>query len=151
MLLMQPESLVRNGQELRLQLALGGVLALTRGWSVDVGEVYTQSFALTEVIGDEASLAPLRRYMFGLAVTRADLRRALPLADQVMQDASRINSPGALLFAHYALGSLAWVAAISSNRATNFKRRWSINTWGTGAASTWTGEYMHVHSYILES
>jgi hypothetical protein len=105
MLLTQPESLERNGQELRLQLALGGVLALTRGWSgVDVDEVYTRSLALTEVIGDEASLARLRRYVFGLAVTRSDLRRALPLADQVMQDASRINNPGVLLFAHYALG-----------------------------------------------
>jgi tetratricopeptide (TPR) repeat protein len=78
---------------------------LTRGWSaVDVDEVYTRSLALAEVIGDKASLARLRRYMFGLAVTRSDLRRALPLADQVMQDASRINNPGVLLFAHYALG-----------------------------------------------
>jgi len=105
MLLTQLESLERNGQELRLQLALGGVLALTRGWSgVDVDEVYTRSLALIEVIGDEASLARLRRYMFGLAVTRSDLRRALPLADQVMQDAYRINRPGVLLFAHDALG-----------------------------------------------
>jgi adenylate cyclase len=105
MLLMQSESLERNGHELRLQLALGGVLALTRGWSaVDVDEVYTRSLALAEVIEDEASLVRLRRYTFGLAVTRSDLRRALPLADQVMQDASRINSPGALLFAHYAWG-----------------------------------------------
>src|SRR5215472_4699351 len=105
MLLMQTESLERNGQELRLQLALGGVLALTRGWSaVDLDEVYARSLVLAEVIGDEASLVRLRRYMFGLAVTRSDLKRALALADQVMQDASRINSPGALLFAHYALG-----------------------------------------------
>src|SRR5215472_15240486 len=42
--------------------------------------------------------------MFGLAVTRSDMRRALPLADQVMQDAYRINRPGVLLFAHDALG-----------------------------------------------
>ena len=105
MLLTQPESLERDGQELRLQLALGGVLALTRGWSaVDVDEVYTRSLALAELIGDEASLARLRRYVFGLAITRSDLRRALLLADQVMQDASRTNSPGVLLFAHYALG-----------------------------------------------
>jgi adenylate cyclase len=105
MLLTQPESLQRNGEELRLQIALGGVLALTRGWSaVAVDEVYTRSLALAEVIGDEASLARLRRYMFGLAVTRSDLRRALPLADQVMQDASRINRPGVLLFAHDAMG-----------------------------------------------
>jgi DNA polymerase III delta prime subunit len=105
MLLTQPESFERNDQELRLQLALGGVLALTRGWSaVDADEVYTRSLALAEVIADEASLVKLRRYTFGLAVTRSELRRALPLSDQVMQDASRINSPGALLFAHYALG-----------------------------------------------
>jgi tetratricopeptide (TPR) repeat protein len=105
MLFTQPESIERNGQELRLQLALGGVLALTRGWSGgEVDKVYMRSLALTEVIGDEAALARLRRYMFGLTVTRSDLRRTLPLADQVMQDAFRINSPGVLLFAHYALG-----------------------------------------------
>src|SRR5262249_20697331 len=65
MLLMQSESLERNGQELRLQLALGGVLALTRGWSaVAVDDVYTRSMALAEVIGDEASKVRLRRYLF---------------------------------------------------------------------------------------
>src|SRR5262249_19090721 len=105
MLLTQPESLERNRQELTIQLALGGVLALTRGWSaVAVDEVYTRSLALAEVVADEASVVRLRRYIFGLAVTRSDLRRALSLAEQVMQDASRINSPGVLLFAHYALG-----------------------------------------------
>ena len=33
MLLTQPESLERNGQELRLQLALGSVLMATKGWA----------------------------------------------------------------------------------------------------------------------
>ena len=56
-----------------------------------------------EYLADRGSLADAED-VFGLAITRSDLRRALLLAGQVMQDASRTNSPGVLLFAHYALG-----------------------------------------------
>jgi predicted ATPase len=49
MLLTQPESLERNGQELRLQLALGPVLMATKGWaSLETEGAYLRAEELAE-------------------------------------------------------------------------------------------------------
>jgi hypothetical protein len=49
MLLTQPESLERNGQELRLQLALGSVLMATKGWAaIETEGAYVRAEELAE-------------------------------------------------------------------------------------------------------
>ena len=99
-----PESRDRDGRELKLQLALGGVMAATRGWSgIDTAAVYTRARTLAEQAGAAESLTVFRG-LWASALTRGELRAALVLADQMLEIASGIDTPQALDAAHYAQG-----------------------------------------------
>jgi class 3 adenylate cyclase/tetratricopeptide (TPR) repeat protein len=99
-----PKSDDRDGRELKLQLALGGVMAATRAWSgVDTAAVYTRARTLAERAGVAESLTVFRG-LFASALTRGELRAALVMADQMLEIASSIDTPQALHVAHYAQG-----------------------------------------------
>jgi class 3 adenylate cyclase/tetratricopeptide (TPR) repeat protein len=99
-----PESRNRDGRELKLQLALGGVMAATRGWSgIDTAVVYACARTLAERAGAAESLAVFRG-LWASALTRGELRAALVLADQMLEIASGIDTPQALDASHYAQG-----------------------------------------------
>jgi class 3 adenylate cyclase/tetratricopeptide (TPR) repeat protein len=99
-----PESRDRDGRELKLQLALGGVMAATRSWSgVDTAAVYTRARTLAERGGADESL-PVFRGLWASALTRCELRAAMVLADQMLEIAHGMNGPEALDTANYAQG-----------------------------------------------
>jgi class 3 adenylate cyclase/tetratricopeptide (TPR) repeat protein len=99
-----PESPSRDGCELKLQLALGGVMAATRSWSgVETAAVYARARTLAERPGASESVSVFWG-LWATALTRGELRAALILADQMLEMACGIDRPQALIAAHYAQG-----------------------------------------------
>jgi len=99
-----PESTDRDDRELKLQLALGGVMGSTRVWSgVDTAAVYARARTLAERAGGAESLQVFRGLWAG-ALTRGDHRAALNLADQMLEIARGVSSLSALVTAHLAQG-----------------------------------------------
>jgi hypothetical protein len=97
-----PESADRDRDELTLQLALGGAMGGTRGYSSrDVGEVYARARVLAERAGGPESLAVFFG-LWGTAHTRGEQRAALALADQLLDGATGLGDRAALARAHYA-------------------------------------------------
>ena len=95
-----PESSERDGHELMLQLALGGVLHATRGTSsVEAGESHESARLLAKRIGDAKSIEVLYQ-LSGAASTRGDQRGALAVADQFLEIATGTGTPAALTYAH---------------------------------------------------
>ena len=92
----------RDERELNSQVALGGVMTVTRGWSADdTAEVY----ACARVVAERATGAESVQVLFGLynsALTRGEHRPALSLANQLLDIAHGQHSPSALAIAHYA-------------------------------------------------
>jgi class 3 adenylate cyclase/tetratricopeptide (TPR) repeat protein len=94
----------RDSRELTLQLALGGIMVATRGWSaVDTAAAYTRARTLAERAGEAESLQVFSG-LWHPAITRCELRASLALADQVFEIARRIDSPQALVTAHFEQG-----------------------------------------------
>jgi class 3 adenylate cyclase/tetratricopeptide (TPR) repeat protein len=99
-----PESPDRDGRELKLQLALGGVMGSTRVWSgVDTASVYARARTLAKRAGSDESLQVFRG-LWASALTRGDHRAALIFADQMLEIARGIDEPSALVAAHHAQG-----------------------------------------------
>jgi len=128
-----PESAGRDARELKLQLALGGVMAATRSWSgVDTAAVYARARALAERAGAAEAL-PAFFGLWATALTRGELRAALVLADQMLAIEHGIDRRHALDAAHYAqafsrlsLGDLAiarqhFLQAIEHCREEDFR------------------------------
>ena len=84
-----PESPKRDGRELKLQLALGGVMQATRGFtSAETKACATRARTLAEGAGEAQSL----EIVFGLWNTaggRGELREALALAEQLISIANQ--------------------------------------------------------------
>jgi adenylate cyclase len=96
------ESPERDERELISQVALGGVMSVTRGWSEDdTAEVYARA----RVIAERAPSAESVQVLFGLynsALTRGEHGPALCLANQLLDIAHGQHSPSSLAIAHYA-------------------------------------------------
>jgi predicted ATPase len=83
-----PESADRDRCELTLQLALGGAMGATRGYSsAETGEAYARARILAERAGGAESFAVFFG-LWGAAHTRGEQRAALALADQLFQSAT---------------------------------------------------------------
>jgi class 3 adenylate cyclase/tetratricopeptide (TPR) repeat protein len=99
-----PESPERDTRELTLQLALGRITMATRGLpSADTGAVYARARILAERTGAAESLEVFSG-LWGIAITRGEMRAALVLADQVLGIARGLSSPQALVTAHFEQG-----------------------------------------------
>ena len=104
MLLSMPESTERKSRELISQLALGGIMVATRGWSdVKTAAVYSRARALADRAGAAASLQVFNGIWASVA-TRGELHMAVAIADQMLDLARGIDHPRALFLAHYAQG-----------------------------------------------
>jgi tetratricopeptide (TPR) repeat protein len=105
MLLALPESNARASRELTMQLALGGIMVATQGWSaIDTDTVYARAKTLAAQEGTAESV----NVFYGLwatAVSRGELRAALVLADQTLEIARGVKRPHALVSAHFAQGA----------------------------------------------
>jgi predicted ATPase/class 3 adenylate cyclase len=79
-----PDGPWRRQQELELQRALGPVLAATKGYgAADVGETLARARALAEQIDRPEHLVPLIHVQWQFHLIRAELKRALSLAEQL--------------------------------------------------------------------
>ena len=99
-----PESTERDRRELNLQLALGGIMAITRGWAaIDTDAVYARARTLARRADADESLEALNG-LCNAAINRGQPREALVLADQVLEIARGISSRRALITAHFEQG-----------------------------------------------
>jgi class 3 adenylate cyclase/tetratricopeptide (TPR) repeat protein/ribosomal protein L40E len=99
-----PDSSQRDATELTLQVALGSVMELTRGFSAtETIAVYGHARTVAERIGGTKSLEVFTGLWAG-ANTRGEPRQALAFADQMLEIAQGLASRPALVSAHYARG-----------------------------------------------
>ena len=99
-----PESPKRDARELPLQVALGNLMAATRGWTAaDTGEAYARARILAER-GDGTESLQVFTGLWSTANLRGELRLALALTDQMFAIARNIESPAALATARSAQG-----------------------------------------------
>jgi tetratricopeptide (TPR) repeat protein len=105
-LIMLDKTSERDRRELALQMALGGVMTTTRGYSAaETTQTYMRARNLAAEIGDTELLQVLRG-LRASAATRGEVRAALVLADQMLACARAIGSDSALVTAHNARGNV---------------------------------------------
>ena len=101
LLLMLEESEERDGQELTLQLALGGVMVATRGWSGDdSAAAYARAKALAERTGGSEAFSVFSG-LCSVATGRGEIRTALLLADRSLEIGLQLQSRPSLSLAHF--------------------------------------------------
>jgi class 3 adenylate cyclase/tetratricopeptide (TPR) repeat protein len=101
LLLTQEGSEERDGRELNLQLALGGVMVATRGWSgEECAAAYARAKSLAERTGGSEAFSVFSG-LCSVATGRGEIRTALLLADQALEIASQLKSRQALSLAHF--------------------------------------------------
>src|SRR5206468_432659 len=100
-----PESAERNQRELLLQIALGGVLIMTKGYAApETARVNAHARELAARHGDPAQLLMVLMTHWVVTVTRGHLSAAQALADQVLESAERDARPPSLVLGHLAQG-----------------------------------------------
>jgi class 3 adenylate cyclase len=81
-----PEGPSRDAVELGLQLQLGGLLVPTQGFAAqDVLDTFDRAHRLCDNLGDDGSLLPVNWGLWSFFTVRAELGRALQLAEAVMR------------------------------------------------------------------
>ncbi len=97
------ESPERDGQELRLQLALSLSLMSAKGYAApEVGPVQARARALCEMIGPQAPLFYVLWGMWAWRFIRSDLDSCLELSNEIMPLAESLNDRSLLVEAHFA-------------------------------------------------
>ncbi|MBI3247508.1 MAG: AAA family ATPase [Deltaproteobacteria bacterium] len=95
----------RTRQEVVLHNALGAAYMATQGYaSPAVAQAYESARALSQPSDDAAQLAPALRGLWAFSLTRAELRTARLLADQLLHVAQQEHSQALLLEAERELG-----------------------------------------------
>jgi len=100
-----PGGIERDRQELDLQVALGKALIAAKGYSSpETGRAYGRAHELCRQLGDRSQLFTALRGQYVFHNTRAELRAARQLAEQLLGLAEQDHDPAHLLEAHRALG-----------------------------------------------
>jgi predicted ATPase/class 3 adenylate cyclase len=119
-----PESRERDQQELLLQTALGGALAVTRGLgNPDEEHAFVRARNLSEQLGDAPELLRTLVGLFAIHQARAEHDRAGEVAEEMLRLARGTRDPAQLLVAH----------------------------WETGVASYWHGEFSRAREHLEEA
>jgi predicted ATPase/class 3 adenylate cyclase len=101
-----PESPERAKMELELQIALGPALMITKGMvASEVSDAYSRAWELSRAIGDDRHYFTALWGLWHMHELRADWKRALELADEMMAVAQRQEDTEVLLEAHHSLWS----------------------------------------------
>jgi TOMM system kinase/cyclase fusion protein len=118
-----PESSERDRQELKLQVALGPSLIVTRSYGDhEVGRAYERARALSREIGESPELV---RALVGLSLyyfIRGDLRSGVELAEQALALAERFSDAYPLLMAHIRLGINLYVMGETVRALDHFEQ-----------------------------
>jgi len=114
-----PDTPARTQQELNLQLALGALLAATKGIAApEVEHAYRHAQALCEQIGDQEQVFTA---LFGLTnyyAMRAEHQTACALADQLLSIAQEAQDPALLVAAHFLQGNTRlWIGEFLASRS----------------------------------
>jgi len=100
-----PETPVRDQQELKLQIALGPALMVTKGTAApEVERTYARARMLCTQIGETSLLLPALRGLGWFYLAHGALPMARELGEQLFRLAQRAAEPTHLLQAHSALG-----------------------------------------------
>jgi class 3 adenylate cyclase/predicted ATPase len=96
--------------ELTLQIALGTVLMMTKGYAApDVANTYARAHELCRDLGETPYLFPALRGLWQFYQLRAELQTARGLGEQLLRLAQDVQDPALLLEAHSALGETLFV------------------------------------------
>jgi predicted ATPase len=111
-----PHTPERAQLELTLTLALGGPLAVTRGYAApEVAQVYTRARALYHQLGATAQLSPVAWRLWQFYLVRGELQTARELGEECLHLAR--DDTTSLLVAHYALAlSLFYLGEFAPTR-----------------------------------
>jgi DNA-binding winged helix-turn-helix (wHTH) protein/predicted ATPase len=105
-----PETPARLREELALHTLLGAAL-IAKGWAApEVARTYADARELCARLGSAPELFPVLNGLFGFYVTRADLRVARELAEQLAALARASQDSAVLLAAHNAAGMVSFYA-----------------------------------------
>ncbi|MGH7960987.1 MAG: ATP-binding protein, partial [Candidatus Binatia bacterium] len=100
-----PDAPERSQQELTLQITLGSVLMLTKGFgSLEVERAYARALELCQQIGETPSFFPVLRGLGMFYMGKAELETAHEMAEQLLHLAHSANDPARLMEAHEILG-----------------------------------------------
>ena len=103
-----PNSDERSAREMQLQLALGQVLAASRGYSApETAAAYSRARALSESF-DDSSPAAVVLGSWGITLMHGDLKGAGQLADRALESARAGGRKVAQSWAHYSQGQTGY-------------------------------------------
>jgi predicted ATPase len=113
-----PDTPERTQHELVLQTLLGPALIVSKSFAApEVEQAYTRARELCQQVGDTPQLFPVLRGLWVFYVSRAELRAARELGEQLLSLAQRAPTPALFLEAHRALGeTLYWLGALAPAR-----------------------------------
>ena len=102
-----PDTPERVEHELRLQTALGGPLAMTKGAaSPEVEAVYTRARALCQQVQETPQLFPVLYGLVRFSAVRGKSAEALDIGQQLLRLAKNTQEPALLIEAHAAVGAV---------------------------------------------
>jgi adenylate cyclase len=103
-----PESPARARHELTLQLALGELLMMVKGYGApEVGEVYTRAHTLCQSVGEPSQLCRTLQGLYRFHLVRAQLRMAGELSQQFFRLAPHQHDTTLVLESYMDLGLVA--------------------------------------------
>ncbi len=118
-----PQTLERNQRELRLQLALGTPLVLTKGYTApEVEATYLRARDLCRDNEDSEQLFPVFAGLLRLYYSKGDFQKACELGEQFLQLAHQVPDSPFLIFAQAMYGSALFALGESARARTLFER-----------------------------
>jgi class 3 adenylate cyclase/predicted ATPase len=114
-----PDTPEHTQQELTLQMTLGAVLHITKGFGVsEVGKAYARARELCQKLGESPQLFSVLQGLWAFYFARAEHKTARELGEQCLTLAQRTQSSAHFLWAHFTLGSsLLYLGEFASARA----------------------------------
>jgi predicted ATPase len=113
-----PETPERTQQSLRLHIALGAALQVTKGNAApEVEQVYAQARILCQQVGETPELVPILLGLWRYSIFRPQLHTAREIGDTLLRLAQQAHDPTLAVLAHYTLGG-TWLrlGALSAAR-----------------------------------
>lgn len=101
-----PDTPDRARQELNLQIALGKVQIVTKGYAApEVNQTYERARRLCRQVGEKPQLFQILMGLWNNHMLRGDLPKALELGEQLLSLGQELQEPAMLVGAYRALGS----------------------------------------------